>query len=125
MNKTENSIPDGVLVPLIQKAWGELQKYLIQQRRDLGSRYNWRNPYEQIDRRFGRAGTEVGARAYLEEFKLIVNKSSNQPASVRQVITDICQRALSLYLIEKAQEKKPSEKPAPKKKGGKDADRKS
>lgn len=82
----------------VQKAWQEMQGFLQGQRKKYGKRYNSKNDYEQIDRRFGNAYQDP--QKFLDEFMLIQQKRSSQPASVRTVIRHIGARAFQLATID-------------------------
>lgn len=82
----------------VQKAWQEMQGFLHDQRKKYGNRYNSKNDYEQIDRRFDNAHQDP--QKFLDEFMLIQQKRSSQPASVRTVIQHIGARAFQLATID-------------------------
>ena len=72
---------------------------LREQRKKLGAKYYIRNPYEQLASRFGEDPQKL-----IDEYNLILEKKSNQPASVREPIKFVVGRALDLLLSAKARE---------------------
>ncbi|MBO4551508.1 MAG: hypothetical protein J5733_12325 [Bacteroidaceae bacterium] len=117
--KKPPTITQKQLVPYIKKAWNEIQDQLSKIKMEVGPRYNHRNAYETISERFGNP-YDCRPAKYFDEYILILNKASKQPASVRGVIADIGRRAVNMFLVnrmkqqqkrqQKKQEKEQSEK---------------
>ena len=79
------------MLPYIKKSWNEMQGFLRKKRKELGNRYNHRNNYELINERFGNAHDKP--ELFYDEYLLILEKKSNRPASVREVIAAIVGKA--------------------------------
>ncbi len=92
------------IIPFIKDSWRGMQNFLRKQREKHGARYNNNNVYEQVSRRFGNAQLEP--EKYLDEYLLICEKKSAQPANVRGVIYEVVYKAVSACLSKKLREAK-------------------
>lgn len=79
------------LVPFIKEQGKQMSKMLKDARYKYGERYNKKNRYEELIRRFGHPAQ--CPKKFAEEFLLIVDKKSTLPAAVRNVVSEIGQRA--------------------------------
>jgi hypothetical protein len=87
------------LVEEVKNSLRDMHKELRRQRNKYGAQYNYKNNYEQLNRRFGEDPHKL-----IAEYNLILMKQSNQPASVRKPILHICNIALNRLIEEKRKE---------------------
>lgn len=87
------------LVDEVRQSLREMHRALNEQREKLGVRYNHRNVYEQLGRRFGEDPQKL-----IAEYNLILDKKSAQPASVREPIKAVVQTAINRLIVNKAKE---------------------
>ena len=90
------------LVPFIKEQGKQITKMLKEASDKYGARYNKKNRYEELIRRFGHP--YKCPTKFAEEFGLIVDKKSTLPAAVRNVVSEICQRAYWQCFNEKVKE---------------------
>ena len=64
-----------------------------------GAEYNFKNNYEQLNRRFGE-----DPRKLIDEYNLILDKKSNQPVAVREPIKAIVATAINRLIAAKMKE---------------------
>ena len=64
------------LVVEVEKSLKDMHKELRRQRNKYGAQYNFKNSYEQLNRRFGE-----DPRKLIDEYNLILDKKSNQPVA--------------------------------------------
>ena len=106
------------LVVEVEKSLKDMHKELRRQRNKYGEQYNYKNNYEQLNRRFGE-----DPRKLIDEYNLILDKKSNQPAAVREPIKAIVATAINRLIAAKVKEaeqmEQPKKKPAVKKKQSK------
>ena len=94
MDQTNITITRDDVLPYIRTAWNEMCSWRRQMRKTYGARYDFKNPYETIGKRFGNAGNDPGK--FADEYILIQQKASRQPSCVRDVIAHIGSRAFWL-----------------------------
>lgn len=75
-------IPHEYLIDGVKKAVQEIKMKMSAARVKYGSRYNEKNDYEEFGRRFGYNEPET----IWKEYDLVFNKTSNQPAVIRNVL---------------------------------------
>ena len=75
------------LVPYVIAQGEALKKKVAEYRLKYGNRYNMKNSIEELYRRFGRP--EEKPMEFIDEYVLILQKKSQQPAVIRPVIADI------------------------------------
>ena len=96
------------LRPYIRQVGKEIDKMIADAREQYGARYNQKNKYEELYRRFG--DPQKDPDKFFDEYTLILNKQSTLPAAVRNVVDTIGNRAgfafLSDFYRKQAQEKK-------------------
>ena len=90
------------IVPYIRETWDEAEKQLVKIRAILGAKYNTKNAYEQIERRFCSAREEP--EKWLAEYMLIEEKRSDLPSAVRRVVHDVVSFAIMKLLEAKKKE---------------------
>ena len=100
--ENELTIKKEDLVPYIQKQGEEIKKMLDKARLELGSRYNPKNRFQELYRRF--QDPQFNPEPFAEEFLLIIQKKSQLPAAVRYVVRDICEAAYRQCLSDKLEE---------------------
>jgi len=83
------------LRPYIRNVGKEIDKMLADARKEYGARYNKKNQYEELYRRFG--DPQINPDKFYDEYKLILNKQSTLPAAVRNVVDSIGNRACYAY----------------------------
>ena len=86
------------LRPFIRKVGKEIDKMLADARREYGHRYNKKNQYEELYRRFG--DPQKDPDKFYDEYKLILAKQSTLPAAVRNTVDSICNRAGYAYMVD-------------------------
>lgn len=86
------------LRPFIRNVGNEIDKMLADARREYGNRYNKKNKYEELYRRF--CDPQKDPDKFYDEYALIVKKQSTLPAAVRTVVDTICSRACYAYLTD-------------------------
>lgn len=96
MEKKAPKITKKQLLPYIRKAWNRIRLFLNGKKVELGHQYDPKNVYEQLCRRFCDPSKE--AEKFFDEYMLCLNKASNQPSSIRNVILEVGGHAVSLYL---------------------------
>ena len=106
-NQTQEmvEIPHDYLIEGVRKAVDDVDAFLAKARKQHGENYNWKNHYETFGRRFG----YTDAEKIWQEFTLVVNKRSSQPAAVRHVIEVIGSRARSYAILRMRQDYKEQE----------------
>ena len=87
------------LVVEVEKSLKDMHKELRRQRNKYGAQYNYKNNYEQLNRRFGE-----DPRKLIDEYNLILDKKSNQPVAVREPIKVIVQTAINRLIEAKEME---------------------
>lgn len=83
----------------------KIHNMLVEEKIKHGNRYNNKNRYEELYKRFGDPRNDP--KRFYDEYGLILQKKSDLPASVRYTIESIMQTAfswLSAALIMKEQE---------------------
>lgn len=84
------------LVVEVEKSLKDMHKELRRQRNKYGAEYNFKNNYEQLNRRFGE-----DHRKLIDEYNLILDKKSNQPVAVREPIKAIVATAINRLIAAK------------------------
>ena len=84
------------LVVEVKKSLEDMHNELRRQRNKYGARYNHKNKYEQLNRRFGEDPLKL-----IDEYNLILDKKSNQPAAVREPIEAIVATAINRLIAAK------------------------
>ena len=84
------------LVVEVEKSLKDMHKELRRQRNKCGEEYNFKNNYEQLNRRFGE-----DPRKLIYEYNLILDKKSNQPVAVREPIKAIVATAINRLIAAK------------------------
>lgn len=84
------------LVVEVVKSLEDMHNELRRQRNKYGARYNHKNKYEQLNRRFGEDPLKL-----IDEYNLILDKKSNQPAAVREPIEAIVATAINRLIAAK------------------------
>lgn len=84
------------LVVEVEKSLKDMHKELRRQRNKYGAEYNYKNNYEQLNRRFGE-----DPRKLIDEYNLILDKKSNQPVAVREPIKAIVATAINRLIAAK------------------------
>ena len=106
--------PTGVIIPNVtfdelvvevEKSLKDMHKELRRQRNKYGAQYNYKNNYEQLNRRFGE-----DPRKLIDEYNLILDKKSNQPAAVREPIKAIVATAINRLIAAKMKEAEEADK---------------
>ena len=87
------------LLPYIRKAWKDIKAYLNIQKVKLGQRYDSKNIYEKFDSRF--CDPAKDAEKLFDEYMLCLNRVSKQPSIIRNVVLEIGQMAVNLYLAKR------------------------
>ena len=93
------------LVVEVEKSLKDMHKELRRQRNKYGAQYNYKNNYEQLNRRFGE-----GPRKLIDEYNLILDKKSNQPVAVREPIKAIVATAINRLIAAKMKEAEEADK---------------
>lgn len=93
-------IPHEYLIDGVRKAVDDVDAFLAEARKQHGKNYNWRNDYETFDRRFGYNDLEK----IWQEYKLVADKRSSQPAAVRHVIEKIGSRGRAYAILRMRQD---------------------
>lgn len=75
------------LCPFIEAQGKELQRMILNARMKFGKRYNYRNQYQLMIDKFG--NPEKNPEKYYDEYRLILQKKSKLPASVRYTVDEI------------------------------------
>jgi hypothetical protein len=84
------------LLPYIRKAWRGIRAELDSAKKRLGCRYNNKNNYEKLCGRLCNPDKEPGV--FFDEYMLCLNKASEKPLSVREVIMVVGGIAVDMYL---------------------------
>ena len=100
--KTEEmvEIPHEYLVEGVRKAANDVDIFLAKARSKHGDRYNWKNDYETFAKRFGYEDAEK----IWQEFTLVANKQSRQPAAIRHVIGQLGSRGRAYAILRMRQD---------------------
>lgn len=109
-NKTYE-ITKEILVSYIKKSGRELNNFLSQKRKELGSRYHERNSFELMKEKFG--NPELVPDKFFDEFELIRNKASKQSSNIRKCIELVMQNSIDNLIRDyqqKAKEEQNTEK---------------
>lgn len=93
------------LVVEVKKSLEDMHNELRRQRNKYGVRYNHKNKYEQLNRRFGEDPLKL-----IDEYNLILDKKSNQPAAVREPIEAIVATAINRLIAAKMKEAEEADK---------------
>ena len=93
------------LVVEVKNSLEDMHNELRRQRNKYGVRYNHKNKYEQLNRRFGEDPLKL-----IDEYNLILDKKSNQPAAVREPIEAIVATAINRLIAAKMQEAEEADK---------------
>lgn len=93
------------LVVEVEKSLKDMHKELRRQRNKYGAQYNYKNNYEQLNRRFGE-----DPRKLIDEYNLILDKKSNQPFAVREPIKAIVATAINRLIAAKMKEAEEADK---------------
>ena len=93
------------LVVEVEKSLKDMHKELRRQRNKCGEKYNFKNNYEQLNRRFGE-----DPRKLIDEYNLILDKKSNQPVAVREPIKAIVATAINRLIAAKMKEAEEADK---------------
>ena len=93
------------LVVEVEKSLEDMHKELRRQRNKYGAQYNQKNNYEQLNRRFGEDPLKL-----IDEYNLILDKKSKQPAAVREPIEAIVATAINRLIAAKMQEAEEADK---------------
>ena len=93
------------LVVEVKKSLEDMHNELRRQRNKYGERYNHKNKYEQLNRRFGEDPLKL-----IDEYNLILDKKSNQPAAVREPIEAIVATAINRLIAAKVKEAEEADK---------------
>ena len=83
------------LKPYIQRQGKRLDDEIAKAKNKYGHRYNEKNKFEEMYRRFGDPSSPWGAEQFAKEYMLILQKKSSLPASVRYPVRDICAAAMN------------------------------
>ena len=87
------------LCPFIEAQGKELKRMIHNARMKFGNRYNDRNQYQLMIDKFG--NPEKNPEKYYDEYRLILQKKSKLPASVRYTVdefmTAVCQNYIQTY----------------------------
>lgn len=105
---TGENIPNVTFLELVVEVKNSLEDMhneLRRQRNKYGARYNLKNKYEQLNRRFGEDPLKL-----IDEYNLILDKKSNQPAAVREPIEAIVATAINRLIAAKMQEAEEADK---------------
>ena len=94
------------LVVEVEKSLKDMHKELRRQRKKYGAEYNYKNNYEQLNRRFGE-----DPRKLIDEYNLILDKKSKQPFAVREPIKAIVATAINRLIAAKMKEAEANDKP--------------
>ena len=86
------------LRPFIRNVGKEIDKMLKEARMKYGNRYNKKNQYEELYRRFG--DPQKNPDKFYDEYKLILAKQSTLPAAVRNTVDSIGNRAGYAYMVD-------------------------
>ena len=105
---TGENIPNVTFLELVVEVKNSLEDMhneLCRQRNKYGARYNHKNKYEQLNRRFGEEPLKL-----IDEYNLILDKKSKQPAAVREPIEAIVATAINRLIAAKMQEAEEADK---------------
>lgn len=86
------------LRPFIRNVGNEIDKMLADAREEYGARYNKKNQYEELYRRF--CNPQKDPDKFYDEYLLIMAKKSQLPASVRKSVDEVCKIATKRYIID-------------------------
>ena len=81
------------LKPFIVEVGKKIYNMLVEARRNYGGRYNNKNRYEEMYKRFG--DPRIDPERFYGEYGRILQKKSELPASVRYTVESIMQTAFS------------------------------
>ena len=93
-------IPHDYLVKGVRKAVANVEAFLAKARKQYGDFYYRNNEYEAFSRRFGYDDAEK----IWQEYTLVANKRSGQPAAVRHVIRELGSRGRAYAIIRMRQD---------------------
>ena len=105
---TGENIPNVTFLELVVEVKNSLEDMhneLRRQRNKYGAQYNYKNNYEQLNRRFGEEPLKL-----IDEYNLILDKKSKQPAAVREPIEAIVATAINRLIAAKMQEAEEADK---------------
>lgn len=87
------------LCPFIEAQGKELKRMIHNARMKFRERYNYRNQYQLMIDKFG--NPEKNTEKYYDEYRLILQKKSKLPASVRYTVdefmTAVCHNYIQAY----------------------------
>lgn len=95
------------IVPYVKKIGEDIIKKTKEMHCKLGDRYNRKNVFEEMYRRFKDPAEEP--EAFAAEYFKIIEKKSTLPAAVRYTVSHICTIALNQCYADKLMEQRKSQ----------------
>ena len=87
------------MIPYIKKVWAGIQDEISAARKKLQGRFNERNVYTLASQKF--CNPSYFPEKWADEYLLIIAKKSQQPSSIRKIITLVGNRASMMCAIDK------------------------
>ena len=107
------------LVPYIKTQGILLAEKMVDARKKFGDRYNKKNKAEEMIRHFG--DPRMCPERFADEYFLLMAKTSQLPASIRDIVRDVCEAAYvncfydKLRKVREQEEAQAAAQPEPKK----------
>ena len=79
------------LVPYIKTQGIKLSEKMADARKKFGDRYDYKNKAEEMIRRFG--DPKTCPERFADEYFLLIAKTSQLPASIRDIVREVCEAA--------------------------------
>lgn len=79
------------LIPYIKNQGIQLAEKLVDARKKFGDRYNKKNKAEEMIRRFG--DPRICPERFADEYFMLRAKTSQLPASIRDIVREVCDAA--------------------------------
>ena len=89
--KQQLTVSKEELVPYIKNQGIQLAEKMMDARKKFGNLYNKKNKAEEMIRRFG--DPRMCPEKFAEEYFLLMAKTSELPASIRDIVKDVCETA--------------------------------
>lgn len=89
--KQQLTVSKEELVPYIKNQGIKLAENMMDARKKFGNSYNKKNKAEEMIRRFG--DPRMCPEKFAEEYFLLMAKTSELPASIRDIVKDVCEAA--------------------------------
>lgn len=89
--KQQLTVSKEELIPYIKNQGIKLAEKMMDARKKFGNSYNNKNKAEEMIRRFG--DPRICPQKFAEEYFLLMAKTSQLPASIRDIVKDVCEAA--------------------------------